>query len=190
MIQRINSLDQKIVLSLNSFFAEHCPKIIDKIFAEYLIYLLPIILIVLWFYSEKTKKVAMRATFSVILAWPVIAGIIGRLVNRPRPFNLSGVQELIFHRPDYSFPSDHAAALFAVAFSFWFSGYKKLGWAIFAMAIVVSFFRVATAIHYPTDILGGLAVGLLAAYLINLLNKPLDTVYNFILKICRAIKLA
>lgn len=190
MIQYINSLDQKIILSLNSFFAEHSSTIIDKIFAEYLIYLLPVILLVLWFYSEKTKKVAMRATFSVILAWPIIASAVGRLVNRPRPFNLAGVQELIFHRPDYSFPSDHATALFAVAFSFWFSGYKKLSLAMFAMAIIVSFFRVATAIHYPTDILGGFVIGLLAAYLINLLDKPLDVVYNFILKICRVIKLA
>ncbi|MCL5410462.1 MAG: phosphatase PAP2 family protein [Patescibacteria group bacterium] len=190
MVHQITAIDERIVLSLNSFFAKHSNTIIDKFFAEYLIYSLPVILLVLWFYSKDSKKVTLRALFSVILAWPILAYTIGNLINRPRPFEITGIQELVFHRPDYSFPSDHASALFAVAFSLWFSGYKKLAWAILAMAIAVSFFRVATAIHFPTDILGGLAIGLLSAYLIDLFDKPLSIIYSFILKICRVLHLA
>lgn len=189
MINQINILDRNIVKSLNGFFAKH-NNFLFKFCAEYSIYSLPLILIILWFWSQQAKKVALRAFFSAILAWPILANIIGHFVNRARPFEISGVKELIFHRPDYSFPSDHAAALFAIAFSFWFSGYKKLSLAIFILGIVISFFRVATGIHFPTDILGGLVIGLFAAYLIDLFDKPLDIVYNFLIKIGQILRLA
>lgn len=189
MINQLKSLDENILRTLNSFFARH-NNFLFKFCAEYLIYSLPIILIVLWLWPEKAKKVALRALFSAILAWPVLANIIGHFVHRTRPFENGLVQELIFHRPTYSFPSDHAAALFALAFSFWFSGYKKLSLSMFILGIVIVFFRVATGIHFPSDIIGGIAVGLLAAYLIDLFDKPLDIVYNFILKIGHFLRLA
>ncbi|KKQ18670.1 MAG: PAP2 superfamily protein [Berkelbacteria bacterium GW2011_GWB1_38_5] len=190
MIHQINNFDQNIVLSLNSFFTKHSSLVVDKFFAEYLMYFLPVILLILWFWSRDSKKVTLRALFSVILAWPILAYIIGNLINRPRPFEMTGVQELVFHRPDFSFPSDHASALFAVAFSFWFSGYKKLAWVMFVMAIIISFFRVATAIHFPTDILGGFVIGLISAYLIDLFDKPLNIIYSFIIRILKVVHLA
>lgn len=190
IFDKINTFDQKTVSDLDSFFQKHSRPFWDKFLAEYLIYFLPIILLFLWFYGEKAKKVALKALFAAILAWPIFANIIGHLINRARPFEMMGVKELIFHRPDYSFPSDHAAALFAVAFSFWFSGYKKLAAAMFVLGIIISFFRVAMAIHFPSDILGGFVLGLVAACLIDLFDKPLDIVYNFIIKFFRTLRLA
>lgn len=188
-MEKIQGFDLKILLYFNSYFAKH-GGILNKLFAEYLIYLLPLALICLWFFSEKAKKVALRALFAAILAWPILANIIGRLIDRARPFEITGVKELVFHRPDYSFPSDHAAALFAIGFSLWFSGFKKLALTVFLLAVVISFFRVATGIHWPTDILGGIAVGFIAAYLIDLFDKPLDIIYNFLIKIARFLRLA
>ena len=72
--------------------------------------------------------------------------------------------------------------------SFWFSGYRKLSYAMFSIAIVVSFFRVATGIHWPTDILGGLVVGLLSAWVIKLLDRYLDGFYNWIIKVMKKVK--
>jgi len=189
-MSKIQSMDLKILLSLNQFFAKHNLGFLDKILAEYLTYTLPLILIVLWFWSKDAKKVALRALFSAILAWPIFSTIIGKLANRERPFETGGVQELIFHRPTYSFPSDHAAALFAVAMSFYFSGYKKLSYIMFAVAIIVSFFRIATGIHWPTDVLAGAVLGIFSAYLINLFDKPLAIVYNFFIGIARKLRLA
>lgn len=189
MINSIKFWDQKILLWLNQYFAAHWG-FLNKFFAEYLIYSLPLTLIYLWFYSEKAKKVALKGLFSVILGWPIIANIIGHLINRSRPFETEGIKELIFHRPTYSFPSDHATAIFALAFSFWLSGYKKLAVAIFIIGLVISFFRVTTAIHYPSDILGGIVVGFVAAYLIDLFDKPLDMVYKFIIRMAKIVRLA
>lgn len=185
----INNFDLKILLPLNRFFSQH-GGFLNKFLAEYLTYSLPLVLIVLWFYSKEAKKVALRAAFSAILAWPILSIIIGKLVHRSRPFSVTGVQELVFHRPDVSFPSEHAAALFAVAMSFYLSGFKKLSYVMFAIAIVVSFFRVAAGIHWPTDILAGAVLGLLSAYLIDLFDKPLTIVYSFLIKIAQTLRLA
>ena len=187
-MDKIQSWDLKILLKLNHAFAN--AGFLNKFFAEYLTYSLPLILIVAWFWSEKTKKPAIRAFFAAILAWPILATTIGHFVHRARPFESGGVQELIFHRPTVSFPSDHAAALFAVAMSFYFSGEKKLSYVMFVIAILTSFFRVATAIHWPTDILGGLVIGLLSAWVIKLLDRYLDKVYNWIIKVMKKVKLA
>lgn len=186
----INSWDLNVLLKLNHFFANH-GGVINRILAEDLIYTLPIILLILWFLpKENAKKAALRASVSVILAWPILAGIIGRLVNRPRPFGTAGVHELVFHRPDYSFPSDHATALFAVATSFYLSGYKKLSYLMFVIAIVVSFFRVATGLHFPSDVIAGAILGAISAGIIYILDSYLDVVYDFIINIAHKLHLA
>lgn len=188
MIDKIKAFDETVLLSLNRFATNFdCG---NKFFAEYLIYLIPVILVLLWFWQKKAQKVGLRALFSAILAWPIFALILGKMIDRPRPFASGNVHELLFHRPTYSFPSDHAAAFFSVAMAFYLSGYKKLAYMMFSLAIINSFFRIATGIHWPTDILGGAMIGLVAAYLIYLFDKPLNIVYDWLLKIAHKIKLA
>lgn len=189
MITRINNFDSSILLPLNRFFANH-GGFLNKILAEYLTYSLPLILVILWFWNDKSKKVALKAGFSVVLAWPIISQILGKIIHRARPFSTTGVQEIIFHRPDVSFPSEHAAALFAVAMSLYLSGYKKLSYVMFAIAIVVSFFRVADGIHWPTDIFAGIVIGIVSAIIIQALDKPLTFIYNFLIKIAKLIRIA
>lgn len=188
LLNFIKNIDQTILHYLNNLVKSW--GFVNKFFAEYLIYFMPLVLIWLWTYSEKSKKVAMRAFSSAILSWFGLAWVIGQFIHRARPFELGGIKELIFHRPTYSFPSDHAAALFAVAFSFWFSGNKKLGVTFLIIAIVASTFRVATGLHWPSDIVGGAVLGLIAAYLIDLFDKPLNIIYDFIIKLAKKLRLA
>ena len=189
MLQNINKWDMDVLLSLNGYLARH-NTILSKVFAEYLIYGLPIFLIVFWFTSVAAKKVVLRILFCVVLAWPIISGIVGKLLPRDRPFESGGVQELIFHRPTYSFPSDHAAALFAVTFSLFFSGYKKMGYIFLVLSVIVVFFRVGTGIHWPTDIIAGAVIGLIAAWCVKMLDKYLDRIYELIIKFFKILHLA
>ena len=88
---------------------------------------------------------------------------------RPRPFvSYPDVANLIAMTPlQKSFPSGHATVAFAVAFSSVHD--RRLFYPLLALAVVVSFGRMAVGVHYPTDILGGLFAGLfwsgVAAYL-------------------------
>ncbi|MEI6039992.1 MAG: phosphatase PAP2 family protein [Candidatus Berkelbacteria bacterium] len=188
MINYIQALDLKILLWLNNFVKDW--GFWNKLFAEYLIYVLPIILLWLWFYDQKSKKVAMRAAGSALVAFLVFAHSIGQFIHRARPFDSGGVRELLFHRPTYSFPSDHATVFFAIAASFWFSGNKKMGVAFFVLASINAIFRVATGIHWPTDVLAGAIIGIFTAYLVYLFDKPLNIVYEFVIKLAKKVNLA
>lgn len=189
MFRYIQSVDWKVLEFLNHELSG-LGGFLNKFFTEYLIYFVPIFLIGLWFFSSKAKTVALRAFFSAILAWPILAYISGRLINRPRPFMLGDIQELIFHRPDYSFPSDHAAALFAITFSFFFSGYKKIGYFMLIISLIICTFRVSNGLHFPSDIIAGAVYGLVAAWIIKFLDPALDKVYKIIIKIMQKVRLA
>lgn len=182
------AVDQRILYYLNNLARNW--GFANKFFAVYFIYGLPLFLIWLWFYDRKSKTVVLRVLASAILAWQVISKIIGHFINRPRPFEFGNVRELVFHRPTYSFPSDHAAALFAVSAAFWFTGNKKLSIIFLGVAITISFFRVATGIHWMSDIVAGAVIGIVAAWLVDLFDKPLNIAYEFIIKIAQKLRLA
>jgi len=66
-----------------------------------------------------------------------------------------------------AFPSDHAVMFSALAVGLCFVS-RRVGMAVLLFAIlIVSFPRVYFGIHYPTDILAGVALGALAAYCMN-----------------------
>ena len=190
MYQKLLNFDQSWLLSWNNFANSSVFwGGLLKFCGEYLIYIVPIFLVVFWFYDAKGKKAGLEALFSAGLA-VAFANIIGRLINRPRPFESANIRELFFHRPTYSFPSDHTAVLFAIAFSLYFSGYKKLFWMMLVLAIIISLSRIATGIHFPSDILIGAVLGIVSSWIIRLLEKPLNCIYDFLITIAKKLKLA
>lgn len=191
MLTKIINLDQSWLLAINHF-ASSSPfwQWVFKILGIYLIYAFPLLLLVLWFYSAQSKKVALRATFAGLFGWLVIGNVLGRIINRPRPFEIGGVKELFFHRPTFSFPSDHATFLFALAFSFYYSGYKKLFFWTFVGAILISLGRIGLGIHFPFDIVAGILLGWLMAWIVWLLDRPLNYFYNFLITVAKKLKLA
>lgn len=81
------------------------------------------------------------------------------LVARPRPFALEpGVQLLIATPGDFSFPSGHTAAGFAVASALYF-GKSRLWLPALAAAALIAFSRLYLYVHYPTDVLAGAVLG-------------------------------
>jgi undecaprenyl-diphosphatase len=109
------------------------------------------------------RRAAVAAGLSAGLAL-AIGKAISELVDRARPFvaDPGGVHLFSGHVADGSFPSDHATAAFAIAVAILL---RKRGWGIFALvaAAVLSVGRVAIGVHYPSDVLGGAALGTAAA---------------------------
>lgn len=65
-----------------------------------------------------------------------------------------------------AFPSDHASAFFALATALCFIS-RGLGVAAFAyVAVMIALPRIYLGLHYPTDVLGGMVVGILVALLV------------------------
>jgi len=88
-----------------------------------------------------------------------IAQIVGGAVNRARPYAaLPNVQVLIARTTDFSFPSDHATTVGAVAVGLVFVN-RRLGTVAIVAALAMAFARVYAGAHYPLDVIAGLTLG-------------------------------
>jgi undecaprenyl-diphosphatase len=98
--------------------------------------------------------------------------VISHLWERPRPFvdHPALTHVLAARTTDPSFPSDHAAAAFAIAFAV-LAFSRWAGAAFLAAATLVGLSRVALGMHYPSDVLAGALVGLAAAALVTTLGR-------------------
>lgn len=191
----ILNFDNNLLVAINHTLIGHY-SILDSILeaiASYTVYVLPVLLLALWFITPKKREVLFLAFFSAFLAWLVITkSIVPHIWLRARPdLALLGVKEVIFHRPDYSFPSDHATLLFGLSFGLFAFGWKRAGWWFLAFAIIVSVARVAVGVHFPLDILGGIASAAIGVWIVYLLKKPiLAYIYKPIVWVLSKIKLA
>ena len=112
---------------------------------------------------KKTRKIGW--TVGVALLVGVLLGECGLkfLIQRPRPFfELADLQLLIPEPFGYSCPSGHTTASFAAATSIFFY-HKKWGSAALVLAVLVGFSRMYFTVHYPTDVLFGVALGVFCA---------------------------
>jgi undecaprenyl-diphosphatase len=91
-------------------------------------------------------------------------GDVASLDGRKHPFQAHPSQTLLLASPSQgpSFPSDHAVAAFAIAFSVALVRGRRAGVFFLAAASVV-ITRVFVGLHYPGDIAGGALIGLIAA---------------------------
>ena len=92
-------------------------------------------------------------------------------VHRMRPYDAGLTHLLIAPSSDYSFPSDHATASFAIAASFLLYRFYRRGLVFLAAAFLIAFSRVYVGIHYVSDVLGGACTGIVAAILVPLLYR-------------------
>ena len=118
--------------------------------------------------QESREHLHMRRRMGVNILVSLLLGLLfgnlllKNLIKRPRPFQVdTGVVPLILPG-EYSFPSGHTTSSFAAACSIYLHN-KKAGAAAFVMAALIAFSRMYLFVHYPTDILGGILLGVLCA---------------------------
>lgn len=100
--------------------------------------------------------------------------IIKPIVARPRPYSINKtVQLLVTPLKDYSFPSGHTAASFASVSALYFAGKKKVAAGALILSIFIAFSRLYLYVHYPTDVLGGLIIGLLCGWIADVIIKKI-----------------
>jgi undecaprenyl-diphosphatase len=97
----------------------------------------------------------LAAGLALVLNVPVRA-----IVQRPRPFvaHPDRVHLLMSHQANGSFASDHATFTMAVAVGLLLVN-RRLGLVGVGLACLEGLLRVFVGVHYPTDVLGGYALG-------------------------------
>ena len=127
-------------------------------------YYYPALPLVLFFFDPETAlKFLLAALAAFALELPLYK-LLKNCVKRDRPCEaLTTVQRRIVPSDRFSFPSGHTAAavVMATLVSFFF---PILALPAFAWALLVGFSRVFLGVHYPTDILAGIVIGLLCGW--------------------------
>ena len=137
--------------------------------------LLCIVLLVL----PKTRKSGVILMAALLVDLVICNGILKPLVHRIRPFDVRTGIELLVKRPtDFSFPSGHTAASFASVMALYLAGEKKIWISSLGLAVLIAFSRLYLYVHYPTDVLGGVIIGVMAGALGYWLVKKVQELKN------------
>lgn len=116
------------------------------------------------FLNRKYRKIGVFSIVSLIICALAVNVILKPLIHRPRPFSeLVDITLLIKAPKDYSFPSGHTAASFVMVYIF-FRHIKKYFIPVLITGILIAFSRMYLTVHFPSDILVGLIIGLLSGY--------------------------
>jgi len=123
------------------------------------------------------KKEYRVLGFSILGAL-VLSFVVGNLIlkpviARPRPSDVNLEMILLISRPSgYSFPSGHTMSSFAVATAMWLHN-RRLGVLALILAALISFSRLYLYVHYPTDILVGIIIGVSLGFIATKICKKI-----------------
>lgn len=122
--------------------------------------------------TVRKKTRGMGIAILVSLVFSVITGnlFLKHIVARPRPCWRETVHMLVAVPKDYSFPSGHTLAAFAAS-SAAFMWEKKTGILFGVIAAFMAASRLYFYVHYPTDVLAGLVIGIILGMLAYQVTK-------------------
>ncbi len=109
------------------------------------------------------RRTGKLASLSLFMDFALVNVLLKNLVGRMRPYAYGAVEGLIpiARLPvDTSFPSGHTGASFAVASVLFLCFPKRVGVPAMALAALIGFSRLYVGVHYPTDVLAGMVVGI------------------------------
>jgi undecaprenyl-diphosphatase len=131
---------------------------------------------------EHTRHVLLAAGLAFLLGLAFNQAIL-HFVHRMRPYDVGVTHLLIARSADFSFPSDHATATFAIAATFLLHSMRRLGYWFLAAASIMIFSRVYVGTHYVSDVFGGAATGTIAAMLVRVIYRKNTRLNKLLIKI-------
>ncbi len=128
---------------------------------------------VILFFIPKTRRTGLGMIIALVLGLIVCNITLKPLVARIRPYDLQAqlgvtINLLNGTMHDFSFPSGHTIASFEACTVLLLNN-KKLGIPATILAILIAFSRLYLYVHYPTDVICSVFLGILFAFIGNAL---------------------
>lgn len=122
---------------------------------------------------KKYRKWGILMLLSLALEYVCTDIVLKTIFSRARPFTVNQTVELLIQAPNsFSFPSGHTGSSFACATALCFSKKKRLCLPALAFAALTAFSRLYFYVHYPSDVLAGMLVGITCAAITFLIARP------------------
>ncbi|MBU1173882.1 MAG: phosphatase PAP2 family protein [Alphaproteobacteria bacterium] len=125
-----------------------------------------------WRWGLRGLSAVSGFTFAAVGLPGLISAILKRLFGRARPvwLDTEGVFSFSFFQPmrwDFqSFPSGHATTSLAFALAMVML-FGRAAWWVFVPAVLIAFSRVAIGMHFTSDMVFGVALGLFGAWAVG-----------------------
>lgn len=114
--------------------------------------------------TPKYRRAGVAVLAGLVLEIICCNMVLKPLVARVRPCDVNTAVQLLIARPDdFSFPSGHTGASFAAAAAL-FADRNRLWIPSLILSLLIAFSRLYLYVHYPTDILAGAAIGMMAGW--------------------------
>ena len=136
---------------------------------------------------KKTRRVGLGMGIAMLMGLLLCNLTLKPLCQRPRPYDYQFdvfnklIPLLIEQQHDFSFPSGHTIASFEAAGVIALNN-KKWGIPALILASLIAFSRLYLYVHYPTDVLVSVALGLALAFVGNQLAHRIPDRYLFLKK--------
>ena len=137
---------------------------------------------VLMMLLKKYRKTGFSAGLALIFGLLLCNIFLKPTVARIRPYDLQEqmgviINLLIDKEHSFSFPSGHTIASFEAATAILLR-HRKLGTAAMVLAILIAFSRMYLYVHYPTDVIVsvflGISLAVLASWIVNQVSALIE----------------
>lgn len=126
---------------------------------------------------KKTRKAGMSMGIALVLGLIIGNLTLKPLVARVRPYDFdTSIMLLIPKESDLSFPSGHTLASFEGAFAL-FLRHRRAGIFAIVLAFMIAFSRLYLMVHYPSDVICGMVLGVILAYVATKITDKISKRY-------------
>lgn len=115
---------------------------------------------------KRTRKAGAVCAVALLLSLLVTNITLKNIIQRIRPYEVIDSLKIIVNAEhSYSFPSGHSSSSLAAGWAMFRTLPKKLGVPALILGVVIALSRLYVGVHFPTDVLGGIIIGVAVAEL-------------------------